>query len=126
MLTKTQALASVSGGVPTWRQASRASYDANGRTTATYDALDRLTSTAYTPASGGPVTSLTTTNPKLWTSTTTLDPSHGQPVSTVDATGKTATARYDPLGRLTKTWLNSRPTTALPDAQYTYTLSGGA
>ena len=56
LVTKTTALASVSGGVFTWKQAGRAGYDANGRVTTSYDALDRSATTAYTPATGGPVT----------------------------------------------------------------------
>jgi YD repeat-containing protein len=44
----------------------------------------------------------------------------------VDVNGKTTTGQYDPLGRLIKVWKANRPTTATPDAQYTYTLSDTA
>jgi RHS repeat-associated protein len=124
--TKTMALAAVTGGVQTWKQTARAGYDTNGRVTSAYDALDRLTSTAYTPASAGPVTSVTTTNPLLWTSTTSLDPGKGTVGSIVDANGKTTTAQYDPLGRTSSVWLHNRLTSATPDQQYTYTLSAAA
>ena len=100
--TTTQDLASVSGGVFTWKQNSRTEYDPNGRVTAAYDALDHKTSTAYTPASGAPVTSTTETNPAGWTTTTTVDPGHGSALSDSDVNAKTTTAQYDPLGRLSK------------------------
>jgi RHS repeat-associated protein len=121
--TKTMALASVAGGVQTWKQTGRAGYDANGRVTSSYDALDRLTSTAYTPSSAAPVTSVATTNPLLWTTTTNVDPGKGSVTSIVDANGKTSTATYDPLGRVSQAWRDNRPVTATPNAQYTYTLS---
>ena len=121
--TKTTALAAVSSGTLTWKQAGRSGYDTNGRITSSYDALDRQTSTAYTPASGGPVTQTTVTNPMNWTTTTTIQPVHDTPTSIIDANNKTTAARYDPLGRLTTVWLNNRPTSATPDLRYTYNLS---
>jgi YD repeat-containing protein len=124
--TKTTALALVSGGVFTWAQASRAAYDTQGRVTTAYDALNRSTGTAYTPATGGPVTQTTTTNPMGWTSTTTLDPGKGSLLTQTDPNGKVTTLAYDALGRLTQVWLNNRPTSANPDQQYTYTLSNTA
>jgi len=124
--TRTNDLASVSGGVLTWKQNDRTDYDANGRETAKYDGLDRRTATAYTPASGAPVTSKVETDPMGWTSTTTLDPGRDLTTGTVDVNGKVTTARYDPLGRLAKVWTNNRTTDQTPDLQYTYTLSGSS
>ena len=123
LATKANDLASVSGGVMTWRQDSRTGYDSYGRETAEYDALDRLTSTAYTPASGAPVTATGKTDPMGWTSTTNLNPGDGSTTSTVDVNGKVTTAEYDPLGRLVKVWANNRSTASTPDLQYTYTQS---
>jgi YD repeat-containing protein len=123
LVTKTTALASISGGTGTWKQASRAGYDTNGRVTSSFDALDRQTTTAYTPATGGPVTSTTVTNPAGWTTTTTVDPGKALPTTITDVNGKVTTGQYDPLGRLVKVWKANRPTTTTPDAQYTYTLS---
>ncbi|WP_426633817.1 ricin-type beta-trefoil lectin domain protein [Planosporangium sp. 12N6] len=124
--TKTTALASVASGTRTWKQAARTDYDAYGRPTTAYDALDRKTTTGYTPASGGPVTASSVTNSAGWTTTTTVDSGKDTPTSVVDINGKTTTAVYDPLGRLTKVWRNNRPTTDTPDNQYTYTLSSSA
>jgi len=124
--TKVNSLASVSGGVMTWRQDNRTGYDTYGRVTASYDALDRLTATAFTPASGGPVTATVKTDPMGWTSTTNLDPGDGSTSSTIDVNGKVTTAQHDPLGRLVKVWANNRSTSSTPDLQYTYTLSTSA
>jgi RHS repeat-associated protein len=123
--TLTNVLKSVSGSAPAWAQASRAEYDANGRGISFYDPLDHLTTTAYTPAAGGPVTSTAVTNPMGWTTTTSFEPGHGTPTSIVDFNGKSTTAQYDPLGRLTKVWLRNR-STGNPDLQYAYTLSNTA
>ena len=126
LATKTLALADVSNGTKTWKQAARADFDPNGRPVASYDALDRKTITAYTPGSGAPVTSVAVTNPMQWTTTTTVDPGLALPTKTVDVNGKTTVETYDPLGRLTQVWLNNRSTTAPPDIAYTYTLSNTA
>ena len=121
--TLTKDLASVSGTTLTWAQSARSGYDANGRVTSSYDALDHLTSSAYTPASGGPVTLVTTTNPLLWTSSVAVEPGKGSVTTVTDPNNKHNRAQYDPLGRLTKAWLHDRPTTSTPDQQFTYTLS---
>lgn len=124
LATKVDDLAAVNGGTITWKQASRFDYDNYGREIAEYDELDRKTGTAYTPAEGAAVTLKTETNPVGWTSTTALDPGTGSVTATTDVNGKKTIAAYDPLDRLTKVWANNRPTTATPDIQYTYTLSG--
>jgi RHS repeat-associated protein len=126
LATRTNDLAAVSGGSFTWRQNDRTDYDANGRETAKYDALDRRTATAYTPAAGAPVTQTVETDPMGWTKTINLDPGHELTTSTVDVNGKVTTAQYDPLGRLTAVWANNRSTSGTPDVQYTYTLSGSS
>ena len=82
------------------------------------------TTTAYTPATGGPVRQVTTTNPLGHTTVTTLDGRRGTPVTVQDPNGKTTSAVYDPLGRLTKVWRPGRPTTGVPDVEYGYTLRG--
>ncbi|WP_162907091.1 ricin-type beta-trefoil lectin domain protein [Allorhizocola rhizosphaerae] len=125
LLTKTNVLASVTGGVRTWIQESRTIYDSNGRVTESYDALDRKTTTAYTPASGAPVTSTAVTGPMGtgWTVATDIEPGHGVPTKVIDMNGKATTSQYDPLGRLTKVWRDNRTTAMTPHQQYTYNLS---
>ena len=70
--------------------------------TDTWDALDRHTTTAYTPAAGGPVTAMVATNPLGHIATTAFDPGRGAATSVVDPNNKTTTVQYDPLGRISK------------------------
>lgn len=123
LVTQTNTLDTVSGTTLTWVQASRAGYDANGRTTSSWDALNQLSTTAFAPASGAPVTAITSTNPMNWTAITTVEPGKGSITKVVDANLMANQAEYDPLGRLTKAWLNGRPTSGTADRQYTYTVS---
>jgi len=113
-------------GADGFHKTSWTNYDTYGRPKETWDALNHETTTAYTPAIGGPVTAVTVKNPAGWTTTTNLDPGWGLPTSTVDVNGKTTTAQYDALGRLLKVWRNNRATSLTPDAQFNYTLLGAA
>jgi YD repeat-containing protein len=96
-----------------WVQQSRTGYDTNGygRVTDSYDALDRHSTTAYTPATGGPVTATTVTNPLGHAAVTTLDPGRGTPLTVTDPNGKVTTEQYDPLGDLIKVF---KPHTTTP------------
>lgn len=100
----------------TWMTASRTTFDVFGRAVEAYDARNNKTSTAYTPASGGPVTKVATTNHLGWVSSQTLEPTFGLPIETSDVNSKVTTLRYDGLGRLTKVWLPNRPIGANPSA----------
>jgi RHS repeat-associated protein len=64
----------------------------------------RLTKTAYEPSTGGPVTTITTTNPKNQTTTTYLDRARGLPVKQVDVADLVTEAKYDGLGRVVAVW----------------------
>ena len=107
-VTLTQEAASYSGSTPAYVQASRSTYDAHGRVLITYDELDRKTTTAYTPATGGPVTSTVTTNAVGHTVTTTFEPAWGSETSTVDPNGRRTDLSYDPFGRLAAVWRTDR------------------
>jgi RHS repeat-associated protein len=65
----------------------------NGRVTSSKDARGQTTTTAYTPASGGPVRQTTTTNPL----------GHGTTISN-------QCFNYDPLRQLTEAWTTTDPT----------------
>lgn len=106
-VTKTEELADYAGGSPSYVMVSRAGYDTYGRVRDAYDALDRKTSTAYTPATGLP-TSVTVTNPRGDATTTALDAARGQPVVIEDANGRKTELAYDALGRLAEVWLPGR------------------
>ena len=108
-----------------------ATYDAGGRAksstvyTSGTDTTGRTTTLAYTPADGGTLTQVVTTNAKNQTSTTTVDPGRGATVETIDVAGLKTDARYDPLGRLTATWLPSHEmATQDPSVTYAYLVRG--
>ncbi|WP_433077762.1 RHS repeat-associated core domain-containing protein [Dactylosporangium sp. CA-052675] len=126
LTTMTKKLSAVNGTTLTWVQASRAGYDSYGRQTDSYDALDKHSSTAYSPASGAAVTATTETNPLGHATVTTLNPLRGLAVQVVDPNTKTTTVEYDLLGRLTRVFRQhtaaNGPTTTLPDIEYAYTL----
>ncbi|GGQ56289.1 RHS repeat-associated core domain-containing protein [Couchioplanes azureus] len=121
--TRTDDLASYSGGTAKWVTSGSATYDAYGRVLTETDALGRTSTTAYTPAAGGPVTAETEKNPAGHTTTSTFD-IRGETLTETDANGKVTTAAYDPLGRLTKLWLPGRTTAQTPHTQYDYTVNG--
>ena len=90
--------------------ASTAGYDPAGRvlTTTAYtsptDTTGRTTTVAYTPATGGPLTTTTTTNPLRQVTSVIVDPHNGVTLSAVDVAAHRTDAAYDPLGRLTSVW----------------------
>ncbi|MGA5300194.1 RHS repeat domain-containing protein [Nucisporomicrobium flavum] len=114
-------------GAPVYTTTSRRTHDRHGRVAEEFDALDRRTATAYTPATGGPVTRTVVTDPMGWTTAIDSDPAWGAPTVAEDVNRRRTETAYDPLGRLTGVWLPGRGRTDLPDIGYTYTLrnSGG-
>jgi len=122
--TKVETVTGFAGGVTSWTTTASTKYDALGRAVSVTDALGRTTSTAYTPASGGPVTATTVTNPKGWKSTTTIDPARGSELTETDVAGDVTSATYDALGRRTQVWLPGHPKASFatsPSTTYAYT-----
>ncbi|WP_226598802.1 RHS repeat domain-containing protein [Streptomyces violascens] len=96
-------------------------YDQYGRTLASADAYGKVTTTAFTPASGEAATKKLDTNPLGHTVATLLDPLRGQPTQVTDANGKVTTTAYDGLGRVIKTWIPTRSVSEYPNsANYTF------
>lgn len=91
-------------------------FDRYGRQLAESDAYGKVTSTVHTPATGEAPTGVTVTNPLGHTVTTKLDPLRAQTLSVTDANDRVTTTEYDPLGRVTKTWLPNRPAGTNPDS----------
>ncbi|MEU9446442.1 RHS repeat-associated core domain-containing protein [Streptomyces sp. NPDC048304] len=112
-----------SGGAFSWQTTKTMVFDSRGRITATYDANGKKTATAFTDDAYGSTTSTTATNPLNQSTTTTLDPARGLPLTTTDANGVVTTVQYDPLGRTSSAWLDSRATTSPANYTYTYTVS---
>ncbi|WP_257001976.1 RHS repeat domain-containing protein [Streptomyces sp. WZ.A104] len=90
-------------------------YDIYGRGLAGADAHGKVTTTAYTPATGEAPTTLVVTNPKGHKTTTVADPLRAQATQVTDANGKITTTAYDPMGRVTKVWLPTRSAATYPD-----------
>jgi RHS repeat-associated protein len=131
LVTTTQRVASFNGSQPVYVTEATMTYDANGRVRTVADALGRTTTTAYTPASGGPVTGTTTTSPDpdgggaltAHVTSAVVDPAWGVPTRVTDANNKVTTASYDGLGRLVSVWLPGRPqATMSPTTTYAYTV----
>ena len=95
-------------GAPTFIVAAKSAYDVHGRVTSATDSMNAVTTTAYTPATDGPVTATLVKNPLLHTTTTTLDPAWNLPATVVDANDKRTDTTYDPLGRTTAVWAPGR------------------
>jgi RHS repeat-associated protein len=114
-------------GVATAFVTHRTAYDALGRQVDVWDPLNRRTTTAYTPASGGPLTRTVTTNPASHTATVDIEPAFGLVIGATDPNGKRTDASRDPLGRLTEVYLPGRVKgTNSPSMRYTYTMTAGA
>lgn len=106
-LSRTQVLDTWEGSAA-YVTTSELTHDMHGRVTSITDALGRTTTTAYTPATGGPATQTVVTNPAGHTTSTLLDARLGVPTRVTDANGKRTDAEYDAMGRLTSVWLTDR------------------
>ena len=91
-----------------------------GRPAQTTDALSRATTVAYTPADGGSLTQVVTTNPKSQTSTVNTEAGRGETTSAIDVAGHRTDATYDELGRVTAVWLPGNPIGDLRGASTKY------
>ncbi|MGW3644690.1 polymorphic toxin-type HINT domain-containing protein [Streptomyces sp. NPDC000878] len=124
--TSTQRLSSYSGGSPVYQTVSTSHFDTQGRVDSVKDTNGATVSTTkYTPTTGGPLTSTITTDAKTYSTTTNFDPARGIATSVVDPNSKRTEYTYDPLGRVTALWLPNRSKSAGQTASlvYTYTIS---
>lgn len=106
-VTRTDQLKDWAPGTGTvWQTVSGSAYRADGRVATSTDIKGNVTTTAYTPATGGPVTAATVSGPMPgWTSRQELNPYWGSVVKVVDANNRlTNEVAYDPLGRTAKVW----------------------
>jgi RHS repeat-associated protein len=130
LAAKVEEIGSWSGTTPNWVTVGRAGYDANGRQKESIDALGRQTTTSYTPASAGPMTAMTVTDPLGHSQTLTFATAWKLPVTQLDdANGFRTDATYDSLGRLLKVWLPGRARSAHPnhpDREFSYLVRNDA
>ncbi|WP_406099914.1 RHS repeat domain-containing protein [Streptomyces sp. NBC_01013] len=110
---------------PVYQQVSGATYDKLGRPSTATNALNRTVTTTYVPddTGYGPLTSKTTTDPKLFTSTTEVDPAWGTAAKTTDANGNITEWALDALGRLVSVWQPDRSRTLGNAASAVYAYS---
>jgi RHS repeat-associated protein len=118
----TQATAN-NNGTLTFATSDTTTYDSSGRIMSLADGLGHTTTTAYTPADGGPLTQVQTTNALSQVSTKVLDAGRGSVLSSADVAGYMTTATYDPLGRLTAVWKPGRSQANSDAASTTYAYS---
>ncbi|MGX9889028.1 polymorphic toxin-type HINT domain-containing protein [Streptomyces sp. NPDC002276] len=127
--TSTQRLSAYNSGSPVYQTVSTSHYDAQGRVDSVKDTdQNTVSTTAYTPATGGPLTSTVTTDAKGYATTTTFDPARGSATSVVDPNNRRTDYTYDGLGRVTALWLANRSKASKQTASlvYTYSLSNTA
>ncbi|HVK26548.1 MAG TPA: RHS repeat-associated core domain-containing protein [Actinokineospora sp.] len=109
-------------GNPVYQTTGSATFDLSGRVLTTTDARNFTTTTTYTPLLGGIVSQIDTKNPKNQTTTVTLAPGRGTPLTTTDVAGRVSQARYDQLGRVVEVWQPGRAATAKANVKYEYKL----
>ena len=124
-VTGTQTATASSAGTPTtWQTTAAMTHDGAGRITQTLDANGSSTETSYTPAwsgAGGNTnpTTMVSTNPQGWTTTSKLDPLRGLATEDIDANNRYTDITYDALGRRTAVWLPGRVAVgSSPEAAY--------
>ncbi|MER7283751.1 RHS repeat-associated core domain-containing protein [Dactylosporangium sp. NPDC000244] len=106
-----------------YRTQSRASYDTRGRPITTWDANGNQTGTAYAMSTVGLTIGTTTTNALGQSASTTIDPARAVTLTITDANTVVTTQRFDPMGRITAVWTNSRSTSLAANYTYAYQLS---
>ncbi|MGW0998323.1 RHS repeat-associated core domain-containing protein [Streptomyces sp. NPDC002523] len=111
--------------LPVYQKVSSATFDKLGRPLTETNALNRTVTTTYVPddTGYGPLTSKTTTDPKLYTSTTEVDPAWGIATKTTDANGYITEWAFDALGRLRSVWKADRSRTLGDAASIVYAYS---
>ncbi|WP_331740771.1 toxin glutamine deamidase domain-containing protein (plasmid) [Streptomyces sp. NBC_00015] len=110
---------------PVYQQVSSSTYDKLGRPLTATNALNQTVKTTYVPddTGYGPLTSKTSTDPKLYTSTTVVDPAWGTATKTTDANSNVTEWAFDALGRLVSVWQPNRSRTLGDAASIAYAYS---
>ncbi|MER6391230.1 polymorphic toxin-type HINT domain-containing protein [Streptomyces sp. NPDC001523] len=126
-ITKTEQAAKLDAGNQfVWDNAGRTTHDQYGRTLTATGQDGQTTTTAYTPATGVQPTSVTVTNPKGHTTSSTYDGLRGLALTTTEANNRAVTSEYDALGRLVKGWGVGRASSQPPNVTFSYNVSATA
>ncbi|WP_347560685.1 RHS repeat-associated core domain-containing protein [Streptomyces sp. AcH 505] len=113
-------------GKPSWQKISTTTFDDLGRPRIVKDTNDKQTSnTTYTPVAAGPLTAMAVADAKSYTTNTVIDFASGTATKVTDPNSKITESTYDSLGRVTQTWLPTRPRLLgnVPNYKYAYHLS---
>ncbi|MEV3934534.1 RHS repeat-associated core domain-containing protein [Glycomyces sp. NPDC049804] len=123
-ITKTETAKDYANGAPVYLVTGSITVDEYGRGRTSTDVDGNVTTTVYTPATGGPVTQVTSTNVLGHSSTQTLDPLRGNVKQSLDANNNLTEMQYDALGRLVAGWTPDRTKAAGygPAAKFEYLL----
>ncbi|MFI7345395.1 RHS repeat domain-containing protein [Streptomyces sp. NPDC049936] len=105
---------------PTWQKTVAATHDVLGRPLVVSNADGKSLTTAYTPATAGPLTRTAVTDAKGHTEVDFLDPRRGLSVRSYDANLKKTEFTHDAMGRLTGVWLPNRNKAAGDVASQTF------
>ncbi|WP_079034595.1 RHS repeat-associated core domain-containing protein [Streptomyces hirsutus] len=110
---------------PVYQKVSSSTYDKLGRPATATNALNSTVKTTYVPddTGYGPLTSKTSTDPMLYSSTTEVDPAWGTATKTTDANGNITEWSFDALGRLRSVWKPDRSRTLGDAASIVYAYS---
>lgn len=106
----------------------RATHDIHGRVVESWDERGNRSTTSYTPATGGPVTAIATSDKDSWSTTSTIEPAWGLTLTSTDVNRKKTEVAYDGLGRKSEVWLpnRDRSTGQSANAHFTYSMSRSA
>ncbi|MFG3292701.1 ricin-type beta-trefoil lectin domain protein [Streptomyces sp. NPDC048179] len=109
-----------------WIRTSKTTYDDYGRVKTVEDAAGHIGTTGYNPSSGQVFSTTATNNTLGFTSTTTVEPGRGSPVTSEDTNKHVVTQAYDALGRTTAVWTASQnPATDDPSKTFAYDITVG-
>ncbi|NLT55655.1 MAG: RHS repeat-associated core domain-containing protein [Actinomycetales bacterium] len=127
-VTATRQADSYDGDAPHYVTTSTtSSRDVHGRALVTADALGRVTTTAYTPATGAAPTSMTVTDPLKHTTTSVFDPRRGLMTRATTPAGLVTSWSYDGLGRVVGVWKPGQTQGVTPAGiVYEYAISASA
>ncbi|CAM3770225.1 RHS repeat domain-containing protein [Kibdelosporangium persicum] len=107
-------------GAPVFKTVGRTKYDTYGRPIEASDVFGKKSTTKFESSVGGALTKVTTTNPLGHTSSTEYEPAWGEPTAITDTNGKRTEKVFDPLGRVTKSWLPGRDRSLSPSTEHSY------
>ncbi|GIG65921.1 RHS repeat-associated core domain-containing protein [Phytomonospora endophytica] len=105
--------------------ASKSGYDVYGRVVSATDNTGATITTRFSPAVGGPITAVQTTNALGHVETAGLDRHRGLKSYVTDINGGRTEYRYDGLGRLLKVWFPGRSTGDGANVEYQYQFEAG-